>query len=132
MSSEPLRQERRAAQRFDFHLPVHIRALDRDQEGSGFTQDLSARGAFFFTDLPLTPGENVELTLVMPSEITLAENMRVRCRGQVLRTIPASYGAKAAAAVRIAGYEFLSEPPAPVAVAETYSGSDEVVSGRVS
>jgi hypothetical protein len=35
--------------------------------------------------MALNEGAEIELTLRMPSEITLGENMRVRCRGQVLR-----------------------------------------------
>jgi hypothetical protein len=37
--------------------------------------------------MALTEGAEIELTLKMPSEITLGENMRVRCRGQVLRIV---------------------------------------------
>ena len=40
-----------------------------------------------FTDVALREGTEVELTLKMPSEITLGENMRVRCRGRVLRIV---------------------------------------------
>jgi hypothetical protein len=35
----------------------------------------------------LKEGTEIELTLKMPSEITLGENMRVRCRGRVLRIV---------------------------------------------
>ena len=53
-------------------------------------------GAFLFTDMALSEGAEIELTLRMPSEITLGENMRVRCRGEVLRiTKPADKGWKA-------------------------------------
>ena len=130
MTSGTVQLERRAAQRFDFHLPLYVRSVTRNLEGCGFTQDLSARGAFFFIDLELVTGEVVELTLVMPSEITLAENMRVRCRGTVLRTVPASHGAKAAAAVQIAGYEFLPEAQAATTLGEGYSGTPESPSLR--
>src|SRR5207244_8956418 len=54
-------------------------------QGTGFTQDLSARGALLYTDLMPSEGEEIELTLIMPSEITLAENMPVCCRGKVVR-----------------------------------------------
>jgi hypothetical protein len=103
MSTIPV-HERRAAQRFDFHLPVSIRLPGSDRRGAGFTQDLSARGALICTDFPLSEGDAVELTLVMPSEITLAENMRIRCRATVLR---AAQSAKSGVAVFLEGYEFL-------------------------
>ncbi len=112
MNTDQVHLERRAAQRFDFHLPVSVRLVDSGQEGSGFTQDLSARGAFFHTDLAVREGTCVELTLVMPSEITLAENMRVRCRGKVVRVMKPPLGSKSGVAVHLEGYEFLPENPA--------------------
>src|SRR2546430_12933009 len=80
MSDVPGHLERRAAQRFGSHLPLSVRSVSPEGRGQGVTQNLSARGAFFCTDFSLTEGDAVELTLVMPSEITLAENMRVRDR----------------------------------------------------
>ena len=82
--------ERRVGQRFPFNLPVSLRDVDTAAEGLGFTQDLSSRGAFLFTTMALHEGAEIELTLRMPSEITLGENMRVRCRGRVLRVVNAA------------------------------------------
>jgi hypothetical protein len=85
----------------------------------GFTQDLSSRGVFFFTDAPLTEGAEIEITLRMPSEITLGENMRVRCRGHILRVVKPAPSllessavraeTKIGVAVRLEGYEYLPE-----------------------
>jgi hypothetical protein len=109
MSVDQVHLERRAAQRFGFHLPVLVRQTATGREGNGFTQDLSARGMLFFTDLPLCAGDAVELTLVMPSEITLAENMRVRCPGVVTRVLKPVVGSKLGVAVHLEGYEFLPQ-----------------------
>lgn len=96
-----------------------MRQASSGTEGMGFTQDLSSRGVFFFTDTAVPEGAEIELTLTMPSEITLGENMRVRCRGRVLRVVKrseqiADTGApaetKVGVAVRFEGYEYLSEP----------------------
>jgi len=87
MTTPPVGVERRIGQRFAFNLPVFLRDVTTALEGPGFTQDLSSRGAFLFTDLALSEGAEIELTLKMPSEITLGENMRVRCRGRVLRIV---------------------------------------------
>jgi len=111
MSTDQVQLERRAAQRFDFHLPVTVRLAGGENEGSGFTQDLCARGALFYTDFALHEGDAVELTLVMPSEITLAESMRVRCRGKVVRVVQPGVGSKCGVAVHLEGYEFLREMP---------------------
>jgi hypothetical protein len=87
MNTPPLGVERRIGQRFPFNVPVRLRDVANSVEGLGFTQDLSSRGAFLFTDMALSEGAEIELTLNMPSEITLGENMRVRCQGRVLRVV---------------------------------------------
>jgi hypothetical protein len=98
MTAPPVGVERRIGQRFAFNLPVALRDVATASEGLGFTQDLSSRGAFLFTDMALSEGAEVELTLKMPSEITLGESMRVRCRGRVLRIVkPADNGWRPAA-----------------------------------
>jgi hypothetical protein len=109
MNIDQVQLERRAAQRFDFQLPVSVRLTGSEREGYGFTQNLSARGALFHTDLPLTETDAMELTVVMPSEITLAENMRVRCRGRVLRVLSSAVETGCVVAVHLEEYEFLPE-----------------------
>jgi len=120
MTTPPVRVERRVGQRFPYLLPVFLRPAATSREGQGFTQDLSSRGVFFFTDAPLEAGAEIELTLRMPSEITLGESMPVRCRGRILRVVrpaavweelPARNRAetKIGVAVRFDGYEYLSE-----------------------
>jgi hypothetical protein len=120
MTTPPVRVERRVGQRFQYLLPLSLRQTSSSTEGLGFTQDLSSRGVFFFTDAPLVEGAQIELTLKMPSEITLGESMRVRCRGHILRVVrpngaaqDSSSGARAetkiGVAVRLEGYEYLAE-----------------------
>jgi len=119
MTTPPVRVERRVGQRFPYLLSITLRQPSGSVGGVGFTQDLSSRGVFFFTDVPLTEGVEVELTLRMPSEITLGESMPVRCRGRILRIVRPASGdgsAKAAqaqtkigVAVRLECYEYLSE-----------------------
>jgi hypothetical protein len=100
MTTPPVGVERRIGQRFAFNLPVSLRDVSTNTEGLGFTQDLSSRGAFLFTDMALSEGAEIELTLKMPSEITLGENMRVRCRGSILRIVkPADNSWKPATSV---------------------------------
>ena len=117
MTAPPVGVERRIGQRFEFNLPVSLRNLATSAEALGFTQDLSSRGAFLVTDMSFAEGDEVELTLRMPSEITLGESMRVRCRGNVLRVAnPAAQtstsvnqASKIGVAVCLKGYEYLPE-----------------------
>jgi hypothetical protein len=87
MMTTPVRVERRVGQRFPYLLPLSLRQVSTATEGVGFTQDVSSRGVIFFTDAPLQEGAEIELTLRMPSEITLGESMLVRCRGRILRIV---------------------------------------------
>lgn len=113
MTTSP-RFERRAGQRFPYLIPLSLRVPANATEGHGFTQDVGSRGVFFFTDAALTEGAEIELTLRMPSEVTLGEAMRVRCRGRILRVVRPVAGAdgaetKIGVAVRFEGYEYLAE-----------------------
>jgi len=119
MATLPQRVERRVGQRFPYLLPVSLRHGADPSEVGGFTQDLSSRGVYLFCAIPLREGDVVELTLRMPSEITLGESMPVRCKGRVLRvTRPAAEFAsglnpagqtKIGVAVKLEQYEYLPE-----------------------
>src|SRR5690349_7553296 len=110
MSAQPIQLERRSAQRFDFHLAVSIATSQGNAEASGFTQNISARGAFFYTELELAEGDEIHLSLVMPSEVTLAENMQVKCRGRVRRVSAMQH--RFGVAVCLEGYEFMNDKDA--------------------
>jgi len=116
MSADPNRLEyfveRRAAQRFEVHQSSFVSIHFEGRTVSGFIQNLSSRGVFFFAETALPEGAVVELTFTMPSEITLGENMPVRCRGQVLRAMasPAGHfqaGQGNGIAVRLDSYQYL-------------------------
>jgi PilZ domain len=120
MNSPTVRVERRVGQRFPYLLPVSFRLSSNGLEGVGFTQDLSSKGVFVLTDVPLCAGSSIEITLTMPSEITLGESMPVRCQGRVLRVNrPASCATepnsgnqaetKIGAAILLESYEYLHE-----------------------
>jgi len=140
MNTPALRLERRVGQRFPFLTPVSLRQPTDSTEGVGCTQDLSSRGVFFFCDAALTEGAVIELTLRMPSEITLGESMPVRCKGRVLRIVrptaphvidPSAPKAetKVGVAARLEEYEYLPECEESFAnfsrVSSLHSHSDE-------
>ena len=114
MSTDPVRVERRSGQRFQLHLPLTIHVDGKAVPG--FTQDVSSRGLFLYSEAQLAEGTVVELTFTMPSEITLGESMRVRGRGRVLRVDPSQAGPRNGVAVQLDSYQYLpsleSEPTA--------------------
>ncbi len=132
--------ERRGAQRFEVHLPLAVQFEGRTVHG--FTQDLSGRGIFFYAETALSEGAIVELTFTMPSEVTLAESMPVRCRGRVLRALAAQAGPTQAGqfqagqrsgiAVQLDSYEYLP-PDEPIThfVRVSAAGAAGVASGPV-
>ncbi len=107
MNTDANRHERRGAQRFEVHIPVAVH-----HDGCtvpGFTQDLSRRGIFLYAETEIKEGATVELTFTMPSQITLAENMPVRCGGKVVRAMPANAARQSGIAVQLDAYQYL--PP---------------------
>jgi hypothetical protein len=104
-SAEQLRVERRCGQRFPYQVAVTLRVPGEAHSGAGFTQDLSSRGALVWTNFSLVEDQVIEMSLIMPSEITLTEDMAVCCRARVLR-LERAEGNKPAVALRIEHYEF--------------------------
>ena len=121
MSTDPVRVERRCGQRFQLHLPLAIHVDGKAVPG--FTQDVSSRGLFLYTEAQLAEGAAVELTFTMPSEITLGESMRVRGHGRVLRADLSQAGPRTGIAVQLDSYQYLPslecEPTAVLVRAST-------------
>jgi hypothetical protein len=97
--------------RFDMRLPaiVHI----PEQEFQTETQNVSARGVFFYLDRALAPQTPLQVTLTFPPHITLTEAVRVRFTARVLRVEPPLPSRRVGVAAMIENYEFLrsSDPP---------------------
>ena len=49
------------------------------------TQNVSARGVFFYLDRPLAEGARIEVTMTFPPHVTLTEPVRVRFTARVVR-----------------------------------------------
>src|ERR1700730_6661038 len=126
MTTLPVRVERRVGQRFPFLLPVSFRDVASGMPGVGFTQDLSSRGVFFFTEIPVREGSEIELTLVMPSEITLGDSMRVRCRGHILRVVRRSDQGLAQSSVPSTSTPETQIPESKIAVAVRLEGYESL------
>ena len=114
-------EEKRAMRRFDLRLPALIKL-----PGEGFqqllteTQNVSARGVFFYIDRPVAQGSKVEVTLTLPSHVTLTEAVRVRFTARVIRVQSPLPVSRVGVAALIEEYEFLQNPQ----VAESY-GSEK-------
>jgi PilZ domain-containing protein len=103
-------EDRRAMRRFDMRLPASVKlgnnsALEVQTE----TQNVSARGVFFYLDHRLEEGRSIEITISFPSHVNLTDNVRVRFMARVIRVEeakePAPFTLGVAAVIE--EYEFL-------------------------
>jgi hypothetical protein len=92
--------------RFDMRLPAVVR-LDPENEFQTETQNVSARGVFFYLDRPLPEGTRFEVTLTFPPHITLTDAVRVRFSARVIRVESPSPSLRIGTAAMIEDYEFL-------------------------
>ena len=94
--------------RFDMRLPALVRV-----PGHGFrdlmteTQNVSARGVFFYLDRPLAEGSCIEVTMTFPPHVTLTEPVRVRFLARVVRVETPQPASGIGVAAMIEEYEFL-------------------------
>jgi hypothetical protein len=105
---QPGSDERRMMRRFDMRLPAIVR-LDQEQ-GSEFhteTQNVSARGVFFYLDKSVPAGTRCEVTLTFPPHITLTDAVRVRFTARVIRVESPLPSSRIGTAALIEDYEFL-------------------------
>jgi hypothetical protein len=92
--------------RFDMRLPAVVR-LDQQIEFQTETQNVSARGVFFYLDRPLPTGSRCEVTLTFPPHITLTDAVRVRFTARVIRSESPLPSSRVGTAALIEDYEFL-------------------------
>lgn len=108
MSVAQTSTDRRAARRYALTLPLVVK-FSRDQafvEENAQTRDVSIRGLYFHLNGPLEPGAAVECVLTLPSEVTMSQDVKIRCFARVVRVDHA--GSQYGLAARIERYEFLS------------------------
>jgi hypothetical protein len=102
--------EQRGTRRIALTLPVAVRFADSETpEMAAQTKDVSARGIYFYMDSHPQAGSRLEFTLTLPPEITLTEEIRVRCVGRIVRVENPNPG-KVGIAAAIEQYEFLPAP----------------------
>src|SRR5579864_5827502 len=99
-------QERRAMRRFDMRLPAIVK-LEGAHEFHTETQNVSARGVFFYLDEPVNSGTKVEVTLTFPPHVTLTDAVRVRFLARVIRVEDPLPSARIGVAAMIEDYQFL-------------------------
>ena len=79
--------DRRFTPRLDLHLPIQFRPVLNTAvaEESAQSLNISRRGVYLSTSLPVTMGTPVELQFTMPEEISGKPERAWRCVGRVVR-----------------------------------------------
>jgi hypothetical protein len=109
---EPNSPDRRMMRRFDMRLPAIVRLEDRGEIRTE-TQNVSARGVFFYLDRPVSAGTKLDVTLTFPPHITLTDAVRVRFTARVIRVEHPLPSARIGTAALIEDYEFLRSNGSP-------------------
>jgi hypothetical protein len=105
-------QERRMMRRFDMRLPAIVR-LEGANEFHTETQNVSARGVFFYLDRSIAAGTKLEVTLTFPPHVTLTDAVRVRFSARVIRVESPLPSLRIGVAAMIEDYEFLRSSGGP-------------------
>src|SRR5437870_5563750 len=79
--------ERRTLRRFHMNLPASVRVAGIPVPFETQSENISARGIFFYIERWMKEGSSVEVTMDFPSQVTLAEPVRVRLNARVVRVI---------------------------------------------
>jgi hypothetical protein len=129
---QPNAQERRMMRRFDMRLPAIVRlseaggseetAADGALEFHTETQNVSARGVYFYLDRAIAAGTRLEVTLTFPPHITLTDAVRVRFSARVIRVESPLPSRRIGTAAMIENYEFLRSNGAPDFLAAWQNG----------
>ena len=101
--------EQRSTRRFALKLPLTVKTPAGPVEVTAETEDVSARGVFFYLDGNIKEGSTIEFTLTLPQEVTLTEGIRVKCVGKVVRVDSETDGTQLGIAAAIEQYDFLGE-----------------------
>jgi len=99
--------------RFDMRLPAAVRLSSEREEFLTETQNVSARGVFFYLDRTLAEGTRVDVTMTFPPHITLTDAVRVRFIARVVRVESPLPSARVGVAAVIEEYEFLRSSQTP-------------------
>ena len=77
--------ERRIHRRFGVSFPLHVRVKADLSPFKTSTTDVSARGLYFRLSGDFELGTELEYELTLPPELSQGQDVRVRCRGRIVR-----------------------------------------------
>jgi PilZ domain-containing protein len=97
--------DKRVYRRYSLKIPLASKALT-PANGGVETTNVSARGVFFLSSTKPDEGAPVEFSLTLSPEITLTDNIVIRCKGRVVRVTQTPGSDKVGIAAIIEKYDF--------------------------
>src|SRR3954468_881239 len=97
--------DKRVHRRYALKLPLTVKSL-ATTNGGAETSNVSARGVFFISGTKPEEGAPLEFLLTLSPEITLTDNIVIRCKGRVVRVDQAAGSDKVGIAAVIEKYDF--------------------------
>jgi hypothetical protein len=99
--------DRREARRFSMNLPLSILPWERTGDELPVNmRDVSYRGLYFFAAEPFEAGREIAFVITLPQNLLKSSDVKIRCRGTVVRVDPGENG-KLGVAAKIDRYEFI-------------------------
>lgn len=79
--------DRRTAKRYDLSLPIIVRSPVDESVAprTGRTHDISTHGIYFTIDDDLKAGDELNLTMILPAELTGGAEVFIQATGTILR-----------------------------------------------
>jgi hypothetical protein len=103
------KSEKRTRPRIPVRLPVSIKSEDGSVRETALTRDLSSGGVFLYTQSRIAEGDELELVLVLPAELTFGERRWVCCQAAVVRVENSSEEGNFGVAAEIKRFQILPE-----------------------
>jgi hypothetical protein len=101
--------DKRVHRRYTLKIPLTSKSLT-PANGGIQTSNVSARGVFFMSSTKPEEGAPLEFSLTLSPEITLTDNIVIRCKGRVVRVDQAPGSDKVGIAAVIEKYDFETKP----------------------
>ena len=99
--------EQRKHRRYELSLDLEVKGRKRAQPIQTQTRDISARGLYFNFTEPLDVGSELSFELNLPPELSGGKDVRVRCRGRIIRVDSLKGSHQVGVASTIETYEFI-------------------------
>jgi hypothetical protein len=100
--------DRRKYRRYDLSIEVKVQPRKRAAPVvEAHTRDISARGVYFDFSEKMEIGSELEFELNLPAELCAGKNVRIRCRGRIVRLDKPKADTGVGIAATIESYEFV-------------------------